>query len=74
MKRFSWWTRSRPRRRSASRRSRGPRSFDDLVSGRFPLTIAVNGLDRSMGLPGPYPFVLAPPAVEKPRFVHEVCC
>jgi hypothetical protein len=27
-----------------------------------------------MGLPDPYPFVLAPPAVEKLRFVHDVCC
>jgi hypothetical protein len=51
-----------------------PRSFDDLVSGWYPLTIALNGLNRSMGLPDPYPFVLAPPALEKLRFVHQVIC
>ena len=51
-----------------------PRSFDGLMTGWFPLTIAMNGLNRSMGLPDPYPFVLAPPAVEKLRFVHDVCC
>src|SRR5262249_4895596 len=50
------------------------RSFDALMTGCFPLTIAMNGLNRSMGLPDPYPFVLAPPAVEKLRFVHDVCC
>jgi hypothetical protein len=52
-------------------------SFDDLVTGWLPLTIALNGLNRSMGLPDPYPFVLAAPAIEKLRFVHEViaaCC
>ena len=47
-------------------------SFDDLVSGWMPLTVALNGLNRSMGLPDPYPFVLAEPALEKLRFVHDV--
>jgi len=28
-------------------------------------------LNRGMGLPGGYPFVLSPPAVEKLKFVHE---
>jgi hypothetical protein len=47
-------------------------SFDHLVTGWLPLTIALNSLNRSMGLPDPYPFVLAGPAVEKLRFVHDV--
>ena len=47
-------------------------SFEDLMTGWIPLTIALNSLNRSMGLPDPYPFVLAAPAVEKLGFVHEV--
>jgi hypothetical protein len=37
-----------------------------------PLTVALNALNRSMGLADPYPFVLPDPAIEKIRFVHEV--
>jgi hypothetical protein len=46
-------------------------NFDDLAGAWVPLTIALNGLNRSMGLPDPYPFVLSQPALEKVRFVHE---
>jgi hypothetical protein len=49
-----------------------PHSFEDLVGGWVPLTMALNTLNRSMGLADPYPFVLAEPAVEKLRFVHQV--
>ena len=38
----------------------------------MPLTIALNSLNRSMGLPDLYPFVLPEPALEKIRFVHSV--
>jgi hypothetical protein len=31
----------------------------------------MNSLNRGMGIPDAYPFVLSPPAVEKLRFVHE---
>jgi hypothetical protein len=47
-------------------------SFDDLMAGWLPLTIALNSLSRSMGLPDTYPFVLSPRAIEKLAFVHEV--
>ena len=47
-------------------------SFDDLMAGWVPLTIALNSLNRSMGLPDTYPFVLSSPAIEKLAFVHEV--
>jgi hypothetical protein len=47
-------------------------SFDDLIGGWVPLSVALNSLNRSMGLADPYPFVVPPPAVEKLRFVHEV--
>jgi len=46
--------------------------FTDLAGAWVPLTVALNALNRSMGLPDPYPFVLAAPALEKIRFVHEV--
>jgi hypothetical protein len=46
--------------------------FDGLARAWFPVTIALNGLNRSMGLPDLYPFVLSEPALEKIRFVHEV--
>ena len=46
--------------------------FDDLITGWVPLTIALNSLNRSMGLSDPYPFVLSKPAVQKLRFVHTI--
>ena len=46
--------------------------FDDLITAWFPLTIALNSLNRSMGLPDLYPFVLSEPALAKLRFVHDV--
>jgi hypothetical protein len=46
--------------------------FDDLIGAWFPLTNALNSLNRSMGLPDVYPFVLSPPAIAKLAFVHEI--
>ena len=46
--------------------------FDDLIGAWFPLTIALNSLNRSMGLPDLYPFVLSEPAIAKLRLVHEI--
>jgi hypothetical protein len=46
--------------------------FDELVAGWLPLTIALNSINRAMGLPDLYPFVLSPRALEKLRFVHGV--
>ena len=47
-------------------------AFDRLIDDWFPLTYVLNNLNRGMGFPDGYPFVLSPPAVEKLRFVHEV--
>jgi hypothetical protein len=49
-----------------------PQVFEDLIAAWFPLTIALNSLNRSMGLPDLYPFVLPDGAIAKLRFVHEV--
>ena len=46
--------------------------FDDLIAAWVPLTVALNSLNRSMGLPDLYPFVLADRVVSKLRFVHQV--
>lgn len=47
-------------------------SFDNLMKRWFPLTYALNSLNRSLGMPDGYPFTLAAPVVDKLRFVHRV--
>jgi hypothetical protein len=42
-----------------------------LIAVWVPLTFAVNSLNRSMGQPDLYPFVLAPMVIGKLAFVHE---
>jgi hypothetical protein len=51
-----------------------PRETDmnRLVEAWLALTFAVNSLNRSMGLPDLYPFVLGPGAVAKLSFVHRL--
>ncbi|HEX4447983.1 MAG TPA: putative zinc-binding metallopeptidase [Polyangiaceae bacterium] len=46
--------------------------FEDLIGAWFPLTFALNSLNRGMGLPDMYPFVLSERAIEKLHFVHDV--
>jgi len=46
--------------------------FDRLITSWHPVTYVLNSLNRGMGLGDAYPFVLAPAAIEKLRFVHEV--
>jgi hypothetical protein len=41
-----------------------------LIAAWIPLTFAANSMNRSMGLPDLYPFVLSPPAIAKLTFVH----
>ena len=48
-----------------------PESFDALMASWFPLTYVLNNLNRGLGLPDAYPFVLSVPVVEKLRFVHD---
>ncbi len=47
-------------------------SFEDLMEGWVPLSLALNSLNRSMGTPDPYPFVVSDSATTKLRFVHDV--
>jgi hypothetical protein len=46
-------------------------TFEDMIAAWFPVTFALNNLNRGLGLPDPYPFVLSAPAIDKLRFVHE---
>ncbi len=46
--------------------------FEDLLAGWVPLTLALNSLNRGMGLSDLYPFVLSEGATAKLRFVHDV--
>jgi hypothetical protein len=46
--------------------------FKQVIERWFSLTYVLNNLNRGMGLPDAYPFVLRTRAVEKLRFVHEV--
>jgi hypothetical protein len=47
-------------------------SIETLMAAWTPLTLAVNSLNRSMGLPDLYPFVLSPAVVTKLGFMHEL--
>ncbi|MBC8095043.1 MAG: putative zinc-binding peptidase [Akkermansiaceae bacterium] len=47
-------------------------AFERILQNWLPLTHALNSLNRGMGLPDLYPFVLSQPAIEKLRFVHDV--
>lgn len=47
-------------------------SFDDMINVWVPLTVAVNALNRAMGQPDLYPFILSEPVVEKLRFIHNL--
>lgn len=48
------------------------KDFDTIVRAWLPLTYAVNSLNRAMGQPDLYPFVLTPAVLDKLRFVHEL--
>jgi hypothetical protein len=44
----------------------------EIIDAWLPLTFAMNSLNRAMGNPDLYPFVLSPPVVSKLGFVHDV--
>jgi len=46
--------------------------FDALQADWAQLSVALNALNRSMGLRDAYPFILGPRAIEKLHFVHKV--
>jgi len=48
-------------------------NFRQVLTLWFPLTFALNSLNRSMGLHDLYPFVIPPKVVDKLLFIHKVC-
>lgn len=46
--------------------------FEALVEDWLPLTVALNSLNRSMGQPDLYPFVLPPLVITKLGFIHAL--
>ncbi len=46
-------------------------SFEDLIDVWLPLTYAVNSMNRSMGQPDLYPFVLPPEVISKLTYIHD---
>jgi hypothetical protein len=47
-------------------------SMEDIMERWTPFVVAMNSINRAMGRPDLYPFVLAPPVIEKLAFIHEV--
>ncbi len=47
------------------------RNFENIIDRWFPLTFAMNSLNRSMGLKDPYPFVINEAVRQKLLFIHE---
>jgi len=50
----------------------GTSDFSVLFEEWTELTVALNALNRSMGMPDPYPFAISPQAQLKLEFVHRV--
>lgn len=48
------------------------RRVSTLIDAWLPLTYAVNSLNRSMGQPDLYPFVIAPRVIEKMEYIHRL--
>lgn len=48
------------------------KNFEALMEGFHVVTLALNGLNRSMGQPDAYPFAISPAARAKLEYVHDV--
>ena len=46
--------------------------FDDIIQTCMPLSFAVNSINRAMGVPDVYPFVITPAVVHKLKFIHQL--
>ncbi len=45
--------------------------MERIIDAWLPLTVAINAINRSMGQPDLYPFVLSPAVIVKLTFIHE---
>ena len=48
------------------------KNIDELIENWLPLTYAVNALNRSMGQPDFYPFILSPAVIAKLGYMHDL--
>lgn len=58
--------------RPGGRAPRAGRGFDQLVRAWIPLTHVLNNLNRGLGLPDSYPFVLSTRIIAKLRFIDQI--
>jgi hypothetical protein len=50
----------------------GPVTIEEMIEAWLPLTYAANSLNRCMGAPDLYPFVLSAPAIAKLSYIHRL--
>ena len=48
------------------------KDFETVFNMWLPITFAVNSLNRSMGHPDFYPFVVPPAVIEKMKYIHNL--
>ncbi|MEQ8711939.1 MAG: putative zinc-binding metallopeptidase [Cyclobacteriaceae bacterium] len=48
------------------------KNFDRIIQKCVPLSFAVNSINRAMGIPDVYPFVISPAVVHKMKFIHRL--
>ncbi|MBB6326409.1 hypothetical protein FHS59_002037 [Algoriphagus iocasae] len=46
--------------------------FDEIYETWAPVSFAINSLNRGMGIPDAYPFVVSPVVLEKMKFIHQL--
>ncbi|TXI41460.1 MAG: hypothetical protein E6Q56_03490 [Mycobacterium sp.] len=61
-----------PANATYQRRVLGPSGFDAIIEMWLPLAWSLNMVNRTMGKPDLYPFVLPVAVLEKMRFIHDV--
>ena len=48
------------------------KDFTNIVDNWLPMSFALNSINRCMGQPDFYPFILSPPAIAKLQYVHDL--
>ncbi|WP_047546134.1 putative zinc-binding metallopeptidase [Psychroserpens sp. Hel_I_66] len=48
------------------------KNFDAIIKKCMPLSFAVNSINRAMGIPDVYPFVITPAVISKMKFIHSL--
>ena len=48
------------------------KDFETIVQTCVPLSFAVNSINRAMGIPDVYPFVISPTVANKMKFIHQL--